>query len=190
MPMLHPTLWRTCRVLAGPTRLVLFRLIVDQPGQSVSELAERMDLSRPRASQELRRLQSRGLVRADRTGRFVFYHPAPDRLVSTAPPLLEAMQEAFRRFPPTADAQTIRIAVAGSHSRRLAMLRLLLVGPWKSSLLRDTLGMAPDAFHRHLALLQAGGLVLRQGRILEVTTPDHPLAIALFEILRDTPAAI
>ena len=36
---LHPTLWRTCRVLAGPTRLRLLRRVIARPGLTVQQLA-------------------------------------------------------------------------------------------------------------------------------------------------------
>ena len=77
---LSPTLWRTCRVLAGGTRLALLRRVIKHPGLSVSELvaAEKIDLAR--ASQELRRLQARGIVDVEREGRRVRYFPEPDPL--------------------------------------------------------------------------------------------------------------
>ena len=36
---LSPTLWRTCRILSGGTRLALLRRVIKHPGLSVSELA-------------------------------------------------------------------------------------------------------------------------------------------------------
>lgn len=39
MKNLNPTLWRTCRMLAGTTRIRLLRELHTHPGQSVSELA-------------------------------------------------------------------------------------------------------------------------------------------------------
>ena len=92
---LHPTLWRTCRVLAGSTRLNLLRLVVATPGHTVSRLAEEAGIGLSRASQELRRLQSRGLLRATRTGSFVHYRPEPDPQVPDAKPLLLAMKTLF-----------------------------------------------------------------------------------------------
>ena len=61
---LAPTLWRTCRVLAGATRLALLRLIIESPDLRVADLAALAGLSESRTSQELRRLQARGLVQA------------------------------------------------------------------------------------------------------------------------------
>ena len=36
MKTLNPTLWRTCRMLAGANRIRLLRAIFAQPGQSVT----------------------------------------------------------------------------------------------------------------------------------------------------------
>ena len=60
-PSSQPTLWRTCRVLANRKRLQTLALLIRQPNQTVSAVAERMSLSMPAASQYLRALEARGL---------------------------------------------------------------------------------------------------------------------------------
>lgn len=189
MSKLHPTLWRTCRVLAGRTRLALLRAVVDSPDQTVTGLAAQLNLSLPRASQELRRLQSRGLIQAGRSKMNVLYRPVPDRLVSTAAPLLQTMQEIFRDFPPTDDDAAIRIAKAFSHVRRLVILRRLLPGPATTLALEETSGMSRDALNRHLLTLGAAGLIQRDGKKIRILEPSHPLARSLLGILKGSPAA-
>lgn len=189
MKKLHPTLWRTCRMLSGPTRLALLRAVIDVPDQTVSGLAAQLHLSLPRASQELRRLQSRGLIQANRRGMNVRYRPVPDRLVATAAPLLQAMKDTFRDFQPSEDGQSIRIATAFSHSRRLAIVRLLMHGPARTLALEEMSGMSRDALNRHLRKLRDAGLIRRDGRRIHVAEPPHPLARGLMEILKDDPAA-
>ena len=186
MGKLHPTLWRTCRVLAGKTRLDLLRAVANLPNQTVTHLAEQLNISVPRASQELRRLQSRGLIQADRAGVHVFYRPAPDRLVSAAEPLLRAMLDAFRLFPPSEDGSAIRIAAALAHPRRLFILRLLLIGPTSSLVLQETSGMSRDGLHRHLAKLQNAGLIRRDGQKILIVENPHPLAQGLIGILKES----
>ncbi|MGD9781683.1 MAG: ArsR/SmtB family transcription factor [Kiritimatiellia bacterium] len=185
MGKLHPTLWRTCRILAGKTRLELLRSVAQTPDQTVTGLAAQLRISVPRTSQELRRLQSRGLIQANRTGIHVFYRPAPDRLVPTAEPLLRAMQDVFRLFPPSEDESAIRIATALSHPRRISILRLLLVGPTSSWVLQETSGMSRDALNRHLAILRDAGLVRRDGKKILVVDNPHPLAQSLIGILKE-----
>ena len=184
MPKLHPTLWRSCRILSGKTRIELLRLVVDRPDLSVAELAAQLKISVPRASQELRRLQSRGLIQAVRTGVHVRYRPVPDRLVSTAAPLLQAMQETFRQFPPAADDQSLLIAVAFSHERRLALARLLLPGAMDIQSLEEMAGLARNPLNRHLRILREGGVIRRSGKILAIADNPHPLAHGLLEILK------
>lgn len=183
MVKLHPTLWRTCRMLSGKTRLELLRRVINSPEQPVSALAHNLNLSLPRASQELRRLQSRGLIQASRKGMNVLYRPVPDPLVATAAPLLQAMQESFRLHPEQEDEQAIRIAIGFSHVRRLVILRLLLVGPMDTPTLEELAGMSRDALNRHLLKLQAAGLVKREGRSIHLERPPHPLARCLLEVL-------
>ncbi len=185
---LHPTLWRTCRILSGKTRLELFRLIAGQPDQTVSELARRLDLSLPRASQELRRLQSRGLVQAVRNSRQVRYRPVADRLVASAPPLLAAMQATFRAYPAAEDEQTLRIATAFSHPRRLALASLLLKGPWPRAALLSICGMSPDGLRRHLNLMRRAGVARREKGVVALVDNPHPLAQGLFGLLREATA--
>lgn len=183
MAKLHPTLWRTCRILSGKTRLALLRQVIDFPEQPVSVLARNLDLSLPRASQELRRLQSRGLIQAGHHGKNVLYRPVPDPLVSTAAPLLQAMRETFRLHPAGEDDQAIRIAIGFSHVRRLVILRLLLIGPMDMSTLEELAGMSRDALNRHVLKLQAAGLIQRQDHMIRLQPAGHPLAESLLRIL-------
>lgn len=186
MAKLHPTLWRTCRVLSGKTRLDLLRRVIRSPEQSVTDLASQLQISLPRASQELRRLQSRGLIQAGRTGQQVHYRPVPDPLVSTAAPLLKAMQETFCQFPDS-DEEALRIAIGFSHPRRLVIARLLLIGPMDTPTLESLSGMSRDALNRHLLKLQAAGFVRREARQIQIEDPPHPLAQSLLGILKASP---
>lgn len=177
---LSPTLWRTARVLAGAVRLDLLKLIVDRPGLTVSELAESRRLSLPRASQELRRLQARGLVQGVRQGRHLRYRPAPDPLVASARPLLLAAKAALARRP---EEETIRVARAFSHERRLSILRELKKAPRCSGALAKAAGIPPIALQRHLRVLRAGRLIRRTPAGWELTPGRHPLARAFLELL-------
>lgn len=185
MKKLNPTLWRTCRMLSGNTRLDLFRRVVAHPGQTVSELAGQLEISLPRASQELRRIQSRGLLQAGRRGPFVRYRPVSDPSVATAAPLLQAVQETFRRFPEN-DAM-LSIATAFSQARRLVLIQLLLRGPWDLQELEDVAGMSRNALNRHLRRLREAGLIRRIGQRVDLAETDHPLTRCLLDLLSDRP---
>jgi len=164
--------------------LKLFRRIVDRPGQTVTGLAGQLDISIPRASQELRRLQSRGLVQASRRNRNVVYRPVADSLVSSAPPLLAAMQETFGRFPEDRDDDIIRAARGLSHARRLVLMRLMQIGALDEETLSDLSGVADAALHRHLRILETAGMAERRNGVWQAASPSHPLARALLDLLQ------
>jgi DNA-binding transcriptional ArsR family regulator len=180
---LNPTLWRTCRILSGPTRLALLRRVIQRPGQTVSQLAAAEKLSLPRASQELRRLQSRGLVQVVRTGLFVKYQPTPDPQVVSAKPILQAMKESVARFPASADAQILLIGTGLSHPRRLAIMRELRKDARDLPQLSAATRIPARTLRRHLILLQKGGWVQRDGAIWETVPNDYPLAKCLMKLL-------
>ena len=181
---LSPTLWRTARVLAGETRLGLLRRLVAEPGQTVTQLAEAMGLSLPRASQELRRLQSRGLLQASRSGLTVRYRPAPDPLVDSAKPILAAMEESFARFPEAETGKIAGVAKGFAHVRRLAIVQELHRGARSAAELQRLLQLSGMASYRHLNLLREAGVVGREGKNWALASSDHPLAKCLARLLR------
>lgn len=176
---LNPTLWRTCRVLAGPTRLRLLRLVLAKPGATVTRLAADAEIGLSRASQELRRLQSRGLVGVERHAAFVQYLPTPDPQVPSARPLLLALKASFDRGGHAQD-ETIRLfAVALSHPRRILLLRELLDGPRTLPMLQSALGIPYPSAVRHLQILKEGHLVRERHRLFHPVRHSHPLAQCL-----------
>lgn len=176
---LSPTLWRTCRVLAGPTRLGLLREIIQKPDRTVKELGEALAISETRTSQELRRLQSRGLIQRTRKGRWVTYRAVSDPLVASARPLLMAMKAVLAEAGATADTETLRIAAAFANSRRQDLVKALLGGPVSSKELRRQLGLSPVTLSRHLRQLREAGVIQRRGRQWETAAFRHPLIHAV-----------
>lgn len=179
---LTPTLWRTSRVLAGPTRLGLLRRILAVPGSRVGELAAAEGLSESRASQELRRLQARGLVQTVREGRYVTYRPVPDPKVASAKPLLAAAKAAMAKRPVD---ETIRVAKAFGHDRRLSIVRVLRRGACGFADLSASTGMPEMALSRHLRVLREGGVARKTKAGWELAPTAHPLARALGALLAD-----
>jgi DNA-binding transcriptional ArsR family regulator len=186
---LHPTLWRTCRILAGGTRLQLLRWVVAQPGKTVSDLALAVGISLPRASQELRRLQSRGLIQAVRVGKRVRYQPIPDPEVPSAALLLAATEPVFRRFSDVSASRFVEVASAFSHPRRIAIAQELLRGPRYSIALRRAVGVPKIAFNRHLKVLRARALVVRRKGKNHFAVNSHPLAKALARVIKQASLA-
>lgn len=179
---LTPTLWRTSRVLSGPARLDLLRRIFDRPDARVMDLAVAAGLSESRASQELRRLQSRGLVQAVRQGPGVAYRPVPDPKVASAKPLLAAAKAALAQWPLV---KTRLVAKAFGHERRLNVVRILRQGKRGFAELAVAAGMPQMALFRHLRVLQAGQVVRKTKGDWELAPNAHPLARAFGALLDD-----
>ena len=184
MNLLTPTLWRTCRMLTGATRIQLLRQLHDHPGQNLTSLATALGISLPFASQEMRRIQSRGLLQATHCGSSLVYRILPDPQVSTAAPLLMAIQTAMDRLPPQRDGELPAIAAGLAHERRITMVRSLLQAPQTPHQLQSANPMAPRSFYLHLrSLIAAGFVVVRDNRLI-FKTPAHPLGRALVRLLR------
>ena len=115
------------------------------------------------------------------------YRPVPDRSVSTAGPLLQAVQEAFRRDPRNDALRAI--ATAFSHARRLALIQLLLRGPWDVHELESIAAMSRNTLNRQLRRLREAGLIRRSGKKIALAETDHPLAKCLLDLLGERPSA-
>lgn len=190
MRTLNPTLWRTCRVLAGQTRLAFLRQLHIHPGQSVSSLAQAVQVGLSDASQELRRLQSRGLLQVERKGRFTVYRLGADPQVPSAAPLLKALKACLASSTPEQDPSIIQIATGLAHARRITIAQTLIHTPCSFPSLQSSLQIPQNALSRHINVLLRSGLVRREGRFLFFSPPRHPLAQALARLLRDAPAPI
>ena len=184
MRELNPTLWRTCRVLSGQTRVKLLRVLHDHPGQNVTALAHAVGIGVSAASQDLRRLQSRGLLKPDRQAAFLLYRLEPDPQVPTAAPLLKALHAALSSRPAAQDADMIPIATGLAHPRRIQILRLLLKSPLSTRKLRLASGIPGCPLRHHLALLQAGAWIHGNRNELTCRPPDHPLARILAQLVQ------
>ena len=179
MHKLNPTLWRTCKMLAGKTRIRLLRELHSRPGQHVSLLGNNVGVGQPAASQELRRIQSRGLLQAERRGSYLEYRLSADPQVTSAAPLLKAIQTALAEFPPERDEEMTVIAAGLAHERRIRMACALLKDPQPAPQVQFSLCIPAHCFQQHLRLLLTSGFVIRSKDILQFAVPDHPLGKAL-----------
>jgi DNA-binding transcriptional ArsR family regulator len=159
MNALQPTVWRTCRMLANEVRLRCLKTVFEHPGITVGEVADRTGMFPEHASQCLRALQARGLIRASRRSRWVSYDAVPDHLVPSAAPVLSAMREAlFEKRVPEPDL--IKTLTAFTHPRRLSILILLSKrGPATPETLGAAAGISQPAMSRHLSKLKSRGLI-------------------------------
>lgn len=181
---LNPTLWRTCRVLSGRIRLKLLRQLYDNPGRSVTELAAAVGIGVSDASQELRRLQSRGLLKADRQGALLIYRMESDPQVPSAAPLLAALNTALSTCPPAQDEQMIPLATGLAHPRRIAVAKHLTASAQSTLSLRTATRIPVCPLSRHLKTLKVGGWIEGNKQSLRFAIPAHPLARALADLIQ------
>lgn len=183
-PPLNPTLWRTGKMLAGHTRIKLLRELSSHTGEGVSALGRRVGIGHAAASQELRRIQSRGLLQSERQGTLQVYRLAADPQVSSAAPLLKAIRSALDQFPPERDREMCVIAAGLAHERRIRIFRFLLGGPCPLRDLPFAVRIPAHPLQVHLSTLQAGGFVARVDDQVSATVPNHPLAKALAKLIQ------
>ena len=155
---LHPTLWRTCRVLANSTRLRLLAQLARNQPQSVSELAEHCALTLPVASQSLRALEARGLLKARRIRRRVEYRLPTRTEADALGELMAALQIALLReaFP---DVLVQKLATAFTHPSRILIHRVLAAGPKTFTEIQLAIRLSAPALSRHLGKLLNRGFV-------------------------------
>ena len=159
---LQPTLWRTCRTLANRTRLQIFGLLLRQPGQSVTAVAEHLGLPLSLTSEYLRALEARGLLQARRISRRVEYRLNSPTDEIPAKLLLAALREVFQRENNPVEL-IFRQVTAFTHPRRIEIFRLLHKGPKTLEELHAIAHMSVWSLVRHLRKLEARGFVNGEG---------------------------
>ena len=174
-------------MLAGSTRIRLLRELHDRPGQNIATLANAIGISRPFASQEMRRIQSRGLLKATHRGASLVYGLGSDPQVPSAATLLKAVQKALDSLPPRRDGEMTVIATGLAHERRIALVCSLMTSPKTSGQLLAGLPMSRCSYDLHVRTLTASGFVAKNKAMLVFKTPAHPLGKALVECLRKEP---
>ena len=189
-PSGQPTLWRTCRVLANRKRLQILALLIRQPNQTVSAVAERMALSMPAASQYLRALEARGLLTCRRIGRRVEYRMSAGTSEGAAKEIIKALRLVFRRRAQPIEA-IFKLATSFTHPRRVEVFRALTSGADSFAKLQAATNLPSRALSSRPCLRQisrttrgarrgipgqAGGRVGPPLLQLGVRRSDHPLA--------------
>ena len=185
MNTLHPTLWRTCRVLANARRLQCLKTVLCNPGATVGQVAETCNFPVNQTSVYLRALQARGLLQSVRDSRWVRYNPQADPLVPSAGPVLAAMTRTLlKENMPVKDV--IFCLTAFTHPRRLVILAVLLQ---KRSIpfaaLSHKSNVSPCALTRHLAKLCRRNMTVKDEKeCCAILSPPSPLAASFFRLLR------
>lgn len=179
----HPTVWRTCRVLANLNRLRCLKVVLEQSSVTVGETAERLGLSVCYTSQSLRALQARGLLAAQRESRWGRYVPAPDPLVAGTRPLLAALRRVLLRER-QAETSVFHTLTAFTHVRRLEILRLLQArGSLYAEDIYAVTRISSPALSRHLRKLALRGIASYDGVKWSPMCPRDALARTILKLL-------
>jgi len=170
-------------MLAGKTRMKLLRCMEEHPGQNVTQLAKAVGIGISDASQELRRIQSRGLLKAEHRHANLIYHFEADPQVSSALPLLKALRTALASSTSDANEKMCEMANSLGHIRRIEMLKALMKKPQSAYSLQKQMQFPYPNIHRHLQPLLKCGFVRRNKQLLRYVPPRHPLGKALIRLL-------
>ena len=156
--LLSPSIWRTCRALANQRRLRVFRSLLGESALTVTEVAEKNGISRISATQCLRTLNARGLLRVSRTGRWVEYRVGHDPSVPATKQLVAALSRQLAGGGTV--EQTFKDVTAFTHPRRVRIVGLLARGNKMSvPQLCNATGISIPALYRHLRKLVDRGVV-------------------------------
>jgi DNA-binding MarR family transcriptional regulator len=180
---LHPTLWRTCRVLANRTRLQIFCFLIDHPHQTVSTIARRLNLALPITSKSLRSLESRTLLVAHRSGSFVRYSVVADNRATQHGGLATVLRKTLVADNRAEKVDTIfSLVTAFTHPRRIEIFRALQSRPQRLEQLQTATGISLWALSRHLKKLEDRGFIRHQRGRYRVAEPTNDLPLQLMRL--------
>jgi len=184
---LRPTLWRTCRVLANHNRLRIFHSLLLQPDQTVSAIANRFKLSLPIASESLRLLESRSLLTARRTGKYVKYRVVPTSRSNPKSRLLAELTAIFHKRTSSKASDTIfQVVTAFTHPRRIEIFRALRMRPRTFDQVQAATGISVLALSRHLRKLEARRFIECRDGLYTVVRRVDPLRRELMRLAAAT----
>jgi len=160
----------------------VFQYLSCYPEQTVTAVAEAVGISRVSATQSLRLLNSRGLLRVKRVGRWVVYSVGHDPLVSGSAELVRALRR--RLGVPGDEVEMIfRDVTAFTHPRRAAIVSFLKArGSTELGALGVATGISRAALCRHLLKLQDRGVVRREKEGYVYIRPSNSLTRLLVQL--------
>ena len=185
---LRPTLWRTCRILANRSRLRALALLLRHSPLTVTEVARQLDMTLSFASQSLRALEARGMLKVKRRGRSVEYAPVPEPK-GFARDLLPALQVEL-----TGDDHSVRtvfrILTAFTHPKRILLYQAIPSAGIRFEDLARRLPFDRQSLRRHLRKLLTRHLLIQTSDgFIRPAFPVGALPLALARaVAADVPA--
>lgn len=179
---LRPTLWRTCRIIAGETRLQCLWNLFEKGELCVTEISDATGISPQNATTQLRALNSRGLITFRRQSMMVIYRAEANQAIDNAPELLQVLKESWERS--MSFETIIRMATALTHERRIEVIRALNESRKTFSELLNSTSMTASALARHLKKLEKRGFVKKTDKRYAIAHPGNSLGRTLLKIAR------
>jgi DNA-binding transcriptional ArsR family regulator len=155
--------------------------LIAHPPSAVSDVSRDLRIPLSVASESLRLLNSRGLLRATRSGRWVVYSTGADPTIEHAPIILRALRGTLRPHQKSVN-QAFSALTGFTHPRRIAVFKALADGPSHLAELRSKTGISTPALQRHLGKLRRRGYVQRHRGLYSRRCPQRPLLKALMEL--------
>jgi ArsR family transcriptional regulator len=177
---LYPTLWRTCRVVANENRLKLIWCLFENKQLCVGQLMEKVGLSRPNTSNQLRAISARGLIMSRCEKNKVIYWAEANKKIDYAPVLLEALRISYEQS--VSFSSIIRHATAFTHERRIRIVRVLTGTSQSFVGLQLRTGISPPALVRHLQKLELRGFVQQSNDLYRINRPSRLFGRELLKI--------
>jgi DNA-binding transcriptional ArsR family regulator len=177
----QPTLWRTCRALANPSRLRLFAALVRKQPQTVSGLAEQVGLSLPLASMFLRTMESRGLLSVRRLRRNVEYQISAAGDEPALAELIKALKSAIKHEEKPI-ALIFHLATGFTHPARVEVYRQLAVASAFEEDLAHAMQLSLPAIRRHVQKLLRRGYLKAKEQRYEVVQHPHEVGRVLAKL--------
>lgn len=181
MKDLHPTIWRTCRVLSNESRIKLLWKLFQGGEMSVSVLGDAVGLPESVASTYLRGLNSRGLILSERRQKYVFYRPEANPEVEHAERMLEALRASYEAFMPI--GLVLQHLTAFTHPRRIEIVRALNEVAYDEQKLSIKTQISLPALYRHVRKLAERGYVVKKDKVLILVPQETVLAKTLLKIV-------
>lgn len=180
MQSLHPTIWRTCRVLSNEVRIKLLWKLFQMGEASVAALGDSVGISESQASVYLRALNSRGLVVPERRQKYVFYRSEANPEVEHAEVLLHALRDCYDHFMPL--EMVVSHMTAFTHPRRIDIVRALSDVAYDEQKLSIQTQISLPALYRHLRKLTDRGYVAKTDKQLHLVPQENSLSKTLLTI--------
>jgi DNA-binding transcriptional ArsR family regulator len=165
-------------VLANRRRLRILHFVMRRQEVHVTDVARALNIPVPTASQYLRALNARGLLRARRRGREVSYRVGDDPSLPGTRVLLRGLRPELEKPRPSLDV-VFGALTAFTHPSRIAIVRAVARGASRVAEVCAMAGIRRRSAERHLKKLARRGYLRRVRGGYRMARPALPLAQSL-----------